>query len=120
MRQMLERPDSEYIARIPSRTGERVEFVDVSDVAYFYAKDKLTFAVTGDKHHAIDPSIADLEQRLPPRQWMRVHRSTLVRIAAIKALHPWFGGKLMIRLKDGTELPVARERASQVRTALGL
>jgi DNA-binding LytR/AlgR family response regulator len=39
----------------------------------------------------------------------------------VKELHSWFGGKLLIRLKDGrTELKVARERAADVRAKLGL
>jgi len=72
------------------------------------------------KHHAVDPGIAELEQRLPPRRWLRIHRSTLVNIDAVKELHTWFGGKLLLRLKDGTELQVARDRAADVRDKLGL
>jgi two-component system LytT family response regulator len=120
MRAMLAQPRPEYLARLGSRTGDRVEFVDLSEVTYFYAKDKLTFAVTRMKHHAVDPGIAELEQRLPPRRWLRIHRSTLVNIDAVKELHTWFGGKLLLRLKDGTELQVARDRAADVRDKLGL
>ena len=119
MRTLLARPAEGYLARIASRTGDRVEFVDVSDVAYFYARDKLTFAVTRDKHHAVDLSITELEQRLPPRRWLRIDRATLVGVDAVKELHAWFGGRLLVRLKDGTELQVARDRAADVRALLG-
>lgn len=112
--------ETEYPARLASRVGEKVEFVDVSDVTHFYAKDKLTFAVTRAKHHALDLSIHDLEQRLPPGAWVRIHRSTLVRVDAVKELHAWFGGRVLLRLKDGTELTVARERGADVRAKLGL
>jgi two-component system LytT family response regulator len=121
VRAALARKEPEYVLRLPSRTGERVDFIDVADVTHFYAKDKLTFAATPSKHYALDLAIADLEPRLDPRQWLRIHRSTLVNIGAIREVHTWFGGKAIIRLKDGkTDLPVPRERVAEVKAKLGL
>ena len=121
VRAALARKEPEYVLRLPSRTGERVDFIDVADVTHFYAKDKLTFAATPSKHYALDLAIAELEPRLDPRQWLRIHRSTLVNIGAIKEVHTWFAGKAIIRLKDGkTDLPVPRERVAEVKAKLGL
>mgnify|MGYP003937627837 CR=1 FL=1 len=98
-----------------------VDFVDIADVTYFYAKDKLTFAATPEKHYALDLAITDLEPRLDPRRWLRIHRSTLVNVAAIKDVHSGFGGKAIVRLKDGkTELTVPRERLAEVKSHLGI
>jgi two-component system LytT family response regulator len=121
VRAALGRKEPEYVVRLPSRTGERVDFIDVADVTHFYAKDKLTFAATSAKHYALDLSIAELEPRLDPRQWLRIHRSTLVSVNAIKEVHTWFGGKAVVRLKDGkTELQIPRERAAEVKARLGI
>jgi two-component system, LytTR family, response regulator len=121
VRAALGRKEPEYVVRLPSRTGERVDFIDVADVTHFYAKDKLTFAATSSKHYILDLAIADLEPRLDPRQWLRIHRSTLVNVGAIKEVHTWFAGKAMVRLKDGkTDLPVPRERVAEVKAKLGL
>jgi two-component system LytT family response regulator len=121
VRTVLGRREPDYLVRVPSRTADRVDFVDVADVTHFYAKDKLTFAATPAKHYALDVAIVDLEPRLDPRQWLRIHRSTLVNIAAIKEVHTWFAGKAVIRLKDGkTELTVPRDRLADVRDRLGL
>lgn len=121
VRSMLEHPKPEYLARVASRTGGRVEFIDVGTVTHFYAEDKLTFAVTEAKEYALDMSISELEQRLSPKQWIRIHRSRLLNIDAVKELRSWFGGKLLVKLKDGkTELQVARERTAAVKTKLGL
>jgi two-component system LytT family response regulator len=101
--------------------GDRVEFVEVAQVTHFYAKDKLTFAVAEAKHYALDLSIAELEQKLSPQRWVRIHRSMLLNVDAVKELHTWFGGKLLVKLKDGqTELQVARERATEVKAKLGI
>jgi two-component system LytT family response regulator len=121
VRAALARREPEYLVRVASRTGDRVDFVDVAEIAYFYAKDKLTFAATAAKHYALDLSIVDLEPRLDPRQWLRIHRSTLVSVNAIKAVHTWFGGKAVVRLKDGTtELQIPRERVAEVKARLGI
>jgi len=121
VRSMLVQREPEYLVRVASRVGDRIQFIDVSQVTHFYAKDKVTFAAVDGKHHIVDFSIADLETRLPPNRWVRIHRSTLLNIDAVKELHTWFAGRLRIKLKDGrTELNVARERAAEVRVKLGV
>ena len=121
VRALLAARPPEYLARVASRVGDRVQFIDVADVTHFYARDKLTFAATAARHHAIDLSISELEQKLPPERWIRIHRSTLLNVDAVRELHAWFGGRMVVRLKDGgTELQVARDRAAEVRAKLGL
>ena len=122
MRALLEAQRApEYLSRVTSRVRDKVEFVVVAEVTHFYAKDKVTFAATAGKHHILSLTIAELEQRLDPRRWVRIHRSTLLNVDAVKELYTWFGGRLMVRLKDGrTELQVARERAAEVRSRLGV
>lgn len=109
-------------SRLPSRTGDKVEFVDLARVTHFYASDKLTFAATPQKDYAIDFTIGQLEERLDPNRWIRVHRSTIVNIESILELHTWFGGKVLLRLNDGkrTEITVARDRAKDLKDRIGL
>jgi len=111
-----------FPARMPSRTGDKVEFVDISKVTHFYASDKLTFASTPAKDFAIDFTITELETKLDPELWIRIHRSTIVNVNAILEMHSWFGGKILLRLNDGkrTELAVSRERAKDLKDKIGL
>ncbi|HEY2385159.1 MAG TPA: response regulator, partial [Terriglobia bacterium] len=90
MREVVEEKKPEYLVRVPSRVGNRVELVPVANVSHFYAKDKLTFAATGKKEYPLDISIAELERRLPVQQWVRIHRSTLLNMEAIQELRSWF------------------------------
>jgi two-component system LytT family response regulator len=121
VRAMLSDRQPTFLTRVASRVGDRVEFVEVAHVTHFCAKDKLTFAVTAAKQHALDLSIAELEQKLSPQGWVRIHRSTLLNVDAVKEVHTWFGGRLLVKLKDGrTELNVARERAAEVKAKLGI
>ncbi len=121
MREMLSHREPEHPVRLACRAGDRVEFIEIAQVTHFYAKDKLTLAVTLGKERALDLTISELEQKLPPQRWVRIHRSILLNVDAIKELRSWFGGKLLIKLKDGrTELHVPRDRAAEVRAKLGV
>ena len=106
--------------RIASRIGERVVFVEVSKVTHFYAKDKLTFAATASKDYLIDVSISDLEEKLDPALFIRIHRATLLNLSYVDEVSSWFGGGMVVRLKDGkrTELPIARDRLREVKERL--
>ncbi len=111
-----------YPERISSRSGERIEFIDLTRVTHFYAEDKLTFAATETKAYIIDQTITELEARLDPARFFRIHRSTLVNLASVAELYTYFGGKLMLRLKDAkrTELMASKDRARELRERLGL
>jgi two-component system LytT family response regulator len=108
----------EYLDRIVSRVGDRILFLDLNRVTHFYAEDKLTYAASESKDHCVDQSIAELEKKLDPKRFVRIHRSTIVSLVWIKEVTSLPGGSLNIRLKDvkGTDLTVARDRARDFKT----
>ena len=112
---------AEYVTRIPSRLGERTLFLEVPQITHFLAEDKLTYAVVRGRRYCVDSSIAELERRLDPRRFVRIHRSTLLNVDWIQELDSWVGGGVLARLKDEahTELEVARDRARHLRKMLG-
>lgn len=118
----LRRQAPDYPQRIAARIGERVCFIDLARVTHFYAEDKLTYAVADGKAYSIDHTIAALEQRLDPKRFIRIHRATLVNADWVKETAPAFAGGLIVRLKDPkqTDLTVARNRARDVKSRLGL
>ena len=91
-------------------------------MTHFFASDKLTFASTPAKNYAVDYTIQELEQKLDPAKFVRVHRATLVNVAHVQELHSWFAGRMMVRLKDPkhTELTVSRDRVRALKQRLGI
>jgi two-component system LytT family response regulator len=118
---LLRQTKTEYLNRIASRLGDRLWFLDLPRVTHFYAEDKLTYAVSEGKAYCVDYAIAELERKLDPKKFVRIHRSTLVNVDWIKEVAPLPGGGLNIRLKDGkdTDLTVARDRAREFKARLG-
>jgi two-component system LytT family response regulator len=111
-----------YPTRIASRIGERISFLLLDDVTHFGAHDKLTFAVSNGRRHCIDQTIADLEHRLDPAKFLRIHRSALVNVDWIHEVNSWFAGKIVVTLKDAqhTQLTVARDRVKTLKDRLGI
>jgi len=111
----------DYPERIASRLGDRIQILELSRVTHFFAHHKLTYAATETKNYVVDYTVSDLEQKLSPRAFCRIHRSTLVNLAWVKEMDAWFGGRVLVRLKDAksTELQVARERVSELKKRLG-
>ncbi len=111
-----------FLDRLASRVGDRVQLVPVSQITHVVARGRATYAVTGATEHMLDSTIAELERKLDPATFFRIHRGTLVNLAWISELHADFGGRLLLRLKDGrhTELVVARDRVRALKERLGL
>jgi two-component system LytT family response regulator len=117
----LHQTKPEYLERIASRLGDRLWFLDLVRVTHFYAEDKLTYAVSEGKSYCVDYAITELERKLDPRKFFRIHRSTVVNLDWVKEIASLPGGALNLRLKDGkeTDLTVARDRAREFKTWVG-
>lgn len=118
----LQRGPTVYKHRIASRVGERISFLELDDVTHFIAQDKLTYAVVNGRSHCVDQTIADLERRLDPAKFLRIHRGALVNVDWIHEVNSWFAGKVVLTLKDAprTQLTVARDRVRSVKERLGI
>ena len=112
---------SSYPDKVASKSGDRIRFIELSGVTHFMAKDRLTYAVTSDNAFVIDSTIAELEQKLDPNKFVRIHRSTLLNLKYVQELHSWFAGGVVVRLKGDkrTELAVARDRVRALKQRLG-
>lgn len=113
---------SPYLDRVPFRTRDGVQLLEVGRVTHFAARDRLTRAVTAGGAHVVDYGLADLEAKLDPARFFRIHRATLVNLAYVGEVQPWPGGRLLLRLTDErrTDLEVARDRVRPLRERLGL
>jgi two-component system LytT family response regulator len=111
-----------YPHRVASRVGERISFLALDEVTHFVAQDKLTYAVVSGRQHSVDQSIAELERKLDPAKFLRIHRSVLVNVDCIQEVNLWFAGRQVLTLKDAqrTQLPVARDRVRVLKERLGI
>jgi two-component system LytT family response regulator len=110
-----------HLERFTVRVGLKQLIVRAEDVIWFGAEDKLVFAaVEGDRHY-VDVTLDELERRLDPRRFARVHRSAIANLDRAAALRPGFAGTWRLQMSDAarTEVPVSRARARTLRARLG-
>lgn len=119
------RPSAERLDRLTLSVGRRLVVVPAGDVARFEAEDKTTLAHPfpgaglAGRPGTVEFTLDALGARLDGRQFVRVHRSVLVNVRAVRELVPWFSGTYRVRLVDGAEVPLARRRVSEIRALLG-
>jgi two-component system LytT family response regulator len=116
----MERKQAEsFLTHIPAKLGERILFFASADVAYFYASDKYTFLVTGEKEYILDRTLAELKEKLDPSHFVRIHRSVIVNVDHVKEIVGLPGGRFLCRLKhQSRELPVSRSMVKNLRQIL--
>lgn len=99
---------SPWLARIAIKEEEGITFVSVSDILWIEAANKYVVIHTPQAKHIARQTVQSLAQELDPAQFVRVHRSILVRKSAVRGLHPLFHGDYVLRLTNGTELTLSR------------
>jgi two-component system, LytTR family, response regulator LytT len=110
------------IERIPVEKAGRKLLLQVEDIFYVMAKDDYSYLHTDAERYLSTISLAQLELRLEPSGFFRVHRRYLVNLAQVREVVPMYGGTLLLTLKDreGTQVPVSRRRVPSLKKALGL
>ncbi|HEY3190695.1 MAG TPA: LytTR family DNA-binding domain-containing protein, partial [Solirubrobacteraceae bacterium] len=111
-----------FADRLPFRTRDGIQLLDVATVTHFIARDRLTHAVTSSGDHVVDFGLAELEAKLDPAKFLRIHRAALLTLDHVAEIQPWPGGRLLVRLKGAarTELEVSRDRVRALKERLGL
>lgn len=111
-----------FPTRIASRVGDRTQLIELARVTHFVAEEKVTYAVTAARRQIVDQSLAELETRLDPKRFVRIHRAVLLNTDYVEEIQQWLAGRARVRLSDGkgTQLPVARDRLRALRQRLGL
>lgn len=117
LRQLIDSSSSRYMNRVSCKQGDRTFLVKVGEVLYFQADNKYTSVVTAGREYLIDTPLAALENDLDPREFVRIHRATLVNINWIAEIRRTYAGKTTVVLNDknGRELQASRSYAENLR-----
>lgn len=98
----------QWLTRFGIRIGRREVFVDVNDVEWIQADGDYATLHVGERVHLLRESLQSLATQLDPARFVRVHRSTIVRVDRVAELQPLANRDAMLRLHDGTPLRASR------------
>ncbi|MFN2563633.1 MAG: LytR/AlgR family response regulator transcription factor [Gemmatimonadaceae bacterium] len=94
--------------RLVVKTGGRVVFLRTEDIDWVEASGNYVRLHVGGEAHLLRESMKNMERRLDPSTFVRIHRSAIVNVDRIRELEPWFHGEYIVILRDGTRLTSSR------------
>ena len=109
-----------FIERIAVEVRGKLRPVPVDQIDYITSDGPYAELHVGDRRYVIREAMQTLEERLDPNQFMRVHRSVIVRLALVDVLHRGAGGDYELQLKNGLKLRVSRSRREALEKWLGV
>jgi len=104
------------------RENENWVLVDYRDILWIVAKDKRVYMRTAaGEELLVRHTLKDLESRLGPYDFARVHKSYLVNLDHVAEVVPWFSGTYVIRMDDEahTQIPMSRRYAAHLKKMTG-
>lgn len=111
---------SPYLERIAVEMKGKVRVVPVAQIDYITASGPYAELHVGDRRFVIREAMQELEERLDPREFMRIHRSAIVRLELIETLLKGEGGDYEVVLRNGARLRVSRGRREALERRLGV
>lgn len=112
------KPEERYLARLMIKASSRMMLLKVDEIDFIEADGNYAKLHAGRKTHLLREKMNDLEGRLDPAKFVRIHRSIIVNLERIKEMHPHFNGDYVVVLDDGRQLRLSRTRREQLEARL--
>jgi two-component system, LytTR family, response regulator len=109
----------EYLSRVVVRSARSSTVVELADVDWVEADGDYLRLHVGPKSHLVRGTLGAFEPRLNPREFVRIHRSAIVRLSRVRELVPQLHGDYRITLTTGARLRLSRSYREKLGAALG-
>lgn len=107
-----------YVERLALRNGDRIFFQKVQQIDCFTSAANYVIVHCGPQSHRMRETMNHLERQLDPKQFVRIHRCTIINIECLREFRPLPHGDYMVKLIDGKELTMSRNYRQNFRNAL--
>ena len=102
------RSRNQYLERLVVRSGGRILILRVAEIDWIEAASNYVRLHAGGREYLLRETMTALEAKLDPMEFVRIHRSTIVRVDRIRELEPLFQGDYVVVLDDSTRLTSSR------------
>lgn len=100
----IDTEEKKYTERFVVKQSGKISFVPADEIDYMEATGNYIKLATANGSHLIRETMNKIEKKLDPQNFIRVHRSFIVKVEMIKELKPYFNGEYVIILKSGKEI----------------
>jgi two-component system LytT family response regulator len=113
------RLQSDYAQRLAVASNGRILFLPVADIDWIEAEGNYARLHVLRKIYDVRETLQALMEKLDPREFVRIHRSTIVNLRRVREVQPWFQGSHIVVLQSGEELRMSRYQRIAVQRLLG-
>ncbi|HIW31901.1 MAG TPA: LytTR family DNA-binding domain-containing protein [Candidatus Paenibacillus intestinavium] len=112
---------TEKPGKLAVETGGDIDYILPQDILYIYRDEKVTKIITQTANYEVRTTLKELESRLVPFSFFRIHKGYLVNLKYVSRLTPWFNGAYQLELEGLDEkLSVSRNYVKDLRQRLEL
>jgi len=109
-----------YLARLLVIDGGRATFLAIDQIDWIGAERNYVNIAAAGTRYRLRATIASIAERLDPAQFMRINRSTIVRLDAARSITEWSHGDFRVAMHDGTELIWSRRFRDDAKRLYGV
>jgi two-component system LytT family response regulator len=114
IRSMLDRKPAKYVGHFSVRVGSRIQLVRTDDIEWIAAAGDYAELHGAGGCHLVRETMNSLEEKLDPTEFLRIHRSRIVRARCIRELRSIDNREYLVKLKDGSEHRSGRSFADRL------
>jgi len=104
------------LGKLAIESGGEIDYISLDDILYIYRKEKMTKIITHKREYEVRLSLKELETRLTPFSFFRIHKGYLINLKYVIRLTPWFNGAYHLELEGRIEkLSVSRNYVKDLR-----
>lgn len=98
-KKILSQKNKNYKTRFLCKLGNKIKSIPVENIAYFYSADKMTFIIDKNRQRLpVNNTLDEIDQLVDPDIFFRVNRKYITKFESIEEIHPYFKGRLKIKL----------------------
>lgn len=105
---------------ISGSKDNKIEVIELEDLIRIYAGSGKVFAVTHKGEYALRLRLYEIEERLPPHQFVRISNSEIINLKNVISFDLSFTGTICVKLANGTITYVSRRYVSKLKKILGI
>jgi len=113
-------PGSQDISRLGLKIGSGTQYLDPEVIDYVTAHDDQVEVHCGHRAVKVKRTLLEIERQLGQVKFVRIHRSCIVRVAAVQEIVPMPSGRYRMRFRDGRTVFSGRSFQARIRKAFGL
>ena len=105
---------------ISGSKDNKIEVIEQADLIRIYASNGKVIAATRKGEYALRHRLYEIEERLPPHQFVRISNSEIINLKNVNSFDFSLSGTICVKLADGTATYVSRRYVSKLKKILGI